>query len=136
YAAKDGTTAKDGDRRNSPYTTALLKNLEIPGLEISYVFRNVRDEVMVSTNREQQPFVYGSLSSRAIYLKPASAPPPPSAGPQALAQHADEAIWRTIKGATDPQLLRDYVSKFPGSSHVADARLRIDGLQFATECDR
>src|SRR5262249_29947967 len=79
YAAKDGTTAKDGDRRNSPYTTALLRNLEVPGLEISYMFRNVRDEVMASTHRAQQPFVYGSLSSKAVYLKPAASPPDPAA---------------------------------------------------------
>ena len=78
YAAKDGTTAKDGDRRNSPYTAALLRNLEIPGLEISRLFRNVRDEVVTSTHRVQQPYVYGSLSSKAIYLRPAASPPAPS----------------------------------------------------------
>src|SRR4029077_5796142 len=62
YAAKDGTTARDGNRRNSPYTTALLRNLEVPRLEVSFMFRNVRDEVMAATNRAQQPFVYGSPS--------------------------------------------------------------------------
>jgi hypothetical protein len=70
YAARDGTTANDGDGRNSPFTTALLRNIETPGLEISFLFRNVRDEVMTATKREQQPFVYGSLSKEAIYLKP------------------------------------------------------------------
>jgi hypothetical protein len=34
------------------------------------MFRAVRDEVMTETKREQQPFVYGSLSKEAIYLKP------------------------------------------------------------------
>jgi hypothetical protein len=73
YAARDGTTDNDGDGRNSPFTTALLRNIETPGLEISFLFRNVRDEVMSATKREQQPFVYGSLSKEAIYLKlPAS----------------------------------------------------------------
>ena len=74
YAARDGTTANDGDGRNSPFTTALLRNIETPGLEISFLFRNVRDEVMLETKREQQPFVYGSLSKEAIYLKPPAAP--------------------------------------------------------------
>jgi hypothetical protein len=78
YAAKDGTTAEDGDGRNSPFTTALLKNMETPGLEITFMFRNVRDEVMQATKREQQPFVYGSLSKEAIYLKsPLSEPATP-----------------------------------------------------------
>ena len=74
YAARDGTTANDGDGKNSPFTTALLRNIEKPGLEISFLFRNVRDEVMTATKREQQPFVYGSLSKEAIYLKPADPP--------------------------------------------------------------
>jgi uncharacterized caspase-like protein len=52
YAARDGTTATDGDGRNSPFTTALLRNTETPGLEISFLFRNVRDEVMSATKRE------------------------------------------------------------------------------------
>jgi uncharacterized caspase-like protein len=69
YAARDGTTANDGDGRNSPFTASLLRNIEKPGLEISFLFRNVRDEVMSATKREQQPFVYGSLSKEAIYLK-------------------------------------------------------------------
>jgi hypothetical protein len=76
YAARDGTTANDGDGRNSPFTTALLRNIETPGLEISFLFRNVRDEVMTATKREQQPFVYGSLSKEAIYLKPPVVVPP------------------------------------------------------------
>jgi len=135
YAAKDGTTAKDGDRRNSPYTTALLRNLEVPGLEISYMFRNVRDEVMASTHRAQQPFVYGSLSSKAVYLKPAASPPDPAAL-QGVAPSGDDAIWLTIKDSTDPQLLEGFLSKFAASSHAADARARLESLQFAKECDR
>ena len=68
YAARDGTTALDGDGRNSPFTTALLHNIEAPGVEVTFMFRNVRDDVMEATGNEQQPFVYGSLSRRAIYL--------------------------------------------------------------------
>jgi hypothetical protein len=75
YAARDGTTALDGDGRNSPFTAALLHNIETPGLEVTFMLRNVRDDVMEVTRNEQQPFVYGSLSRRAIYLagQPSSA---------------------------------------------------------------
>jgi hypothetical protein len=68
YAARDGTTALDGDSRNSPFTAALLHNIETPGVEVTFMLRNVRDDVMEVTKNEQQPFVYGSLSRRAIYL--------------------------------------------------------------------
>jgi uncharacterized caspase-like protein len=88
YAAKDGTTASDGEGRHSPFTAALLKNLETPALEITFMFRSVRDDVMTATNREQQPFVYGSLSKTAIYLKP-PAPATVTAAPEAaIAQSA------------------------------------------------
>lgn len=70
FAAKEGTTAADGTGRNSPFTGSLIRHLETPGLEINFLFRNVRDDVVRVTNREQQPFVYGSLSKDAIYLKP------------------------------------------------------------------
>src|SRR5262249_44045892 len=130
YAAKDGTTARDGNRRNSPYTTALLRNLEIPRLEVSFMFRNVRDEVMPATNRPQQPLVYGSLSSKPVYLNAATSlasahpSPPPPAAPQAVAPGSDELIWPTIKDSSDAQLLRDFLTKFPGSTHEAEARAR------------
>jgi hypothetical protein len=77
YAARDGTTALDGDTRNSPFATALLRNIEIPGVEVTFMFRNVRDDVMEATRNEQQPFVYGSLSRKAIYL---AGRPPDGAG--------------------------------------------------------
>jgi Caspase domain len=77
YAARDGTTALDGNGKNSPFTAALLRNIETPGVEVTFVFRNVRDDVMEATGNEQQPFVYGSLSRKAIYLT--GLPPPSSA---------------------------------------------------------
>ena len=61
--------ASDGDGRNSPFTSALLKNLEKPGLEIRVLFATVRDDVMAATKREQQPFVYQSLPAQPIYLR-------------------------------------------------------------------
>jgi Caspase domain len=84
YAARDGTTALDGDGRNSPFTTALLHNIETPGLEVTFMFRSVRDDVMEVTRNEQQPFVYGSLSRKAIYLAGQ-----PSSADQASTQQAN-----------------------------------------------
>lgn len=73
YAAKAGSTAEDGDGKNSPFTTAILKNLTVPGLDIRLAFGRVRDEVMKSTANRQEPFVYGSLGGGNISLVPAPA---------------------------------------------------------------
>jgi uncharacterized caspase-like protein len=126
YAAKDGTTAADGEGRNSPFTSSLLKHVETPGLEINFLFRNVRDDVITSTKREQQPFVYGSLSKEAIYLKAApppivAAPPPPGPGP-------DEVTWALLKDTSDPAALKRFVEQFPNSALRPQAESRIAAL--------
>ena len=53
YAAKHGQTAEDGKGRNSPYASALIRNIQTPGLEINQVFRRVHDEVMNATGKRQ-----------------------------------------------------------------------------------
>lgn len=68
YAAKGGTYAMDGEGRNSPYAAALLKHLEEPGLELGKMFRKVRDTVFEMTEGRQEPFIYGSLPGRDIFL--------------------------------------------------------------------
>lgn len=79
YAAKGGTLALDGEGRNSPYATALLKHIEEPGLELGKMFRKVRDTVFKLTDGFQEPFTYGSLPSQDIYLVPVAAPVPSEA---------------------------------------------------------
>jgi ribosomal protein S12 len=123
YSAKDGTTALDGDGRNSPFTTALLRHLETPGLEVSFLFRNVRDEVIAATDSEQQPFTYGSLSKEAIYLIPPPAVPP-SVG-------ADQITWSLIKETTDEAALKRFTAQYPSSALRKDAEARIAALAAA-----
>lgn len=73
YAAKAGSTADDGDGLHSPFTSAVLKNLPIPGLDVRLAFGRVRDDVMRTTANRQEPFVYGSLGGGNIALVPAPA---------------------------------------------------------------
>jgi uncharacterized caspase-like protein len=73
YAARDGTAANDGDSGHSPFTQALLANLETPGLEINLLFRRVRDQVLARTNNAQEPFTYGSLPGEEFFFKQAIA---------------------------------------------------------------
>ena len=131
YAARDGTTASDGDSRHSPFTTALLRHIETPGLEISFLFRRVRDDVMTATKREQQPFVYGSLSKEEIYLRASavSAPARPAVDPLAVPPTEDEKFWQAIQTSTAAGLFEEFLSRYPRSSHVAEARQRIKDLR-------
>jgi hypothetical protein len=68
YAAKAGSIAADGTGFNSPFTAALLKNIATPGLDIRLSLGRVRDEVLIKTDRRQEPFVYGALGGSTVTL--------------------------------------------------------------------
>jgi tetratricopeptide (TPR) repeat protein len=62
FSAKHGQIAFDGDGgRNSPFVSAFAKRIAMPRIEIRKLFDLVRDDVMVATNRQQQPYSYGSV---------------------------------------------------------------------------
>jgi uncharacterized protein len=68
YAARDGQVALDGQGDHSPFAIALSEKLAVPGLEISLMFRQVRDEVLARTDNLQEPHIYGSLPGVPYYL--------------------------------------------------------------------
>ena len=68
FAARDGQVALDGLAGNSPFAVALADKMRVPGLEISLMFRQVRDAVLDATLNQQEPNTYGSLSGVPFYL--------------------------------------------------------------------
>lgn len=65
YAAKHGETAMDSDGgADSPFATALARDIKQPKVEIRKLFDIVRDDVWSATKHEQQPFTYGSPPGR------------------------------------------------------------------------
>ena len=60
FAAKAGSVSYDGDGRNSPFTTALLKYITEPGLDIRLALGKVRDDVL-----RARPTIARSLTSMA-----------------------------------------------------------------------
>jgi uncharacterized caspase-like protein len=75
FAAKAGAVASDGDGAHSPFATALLNHIVTPGLDLRLAFGRVRDDVLKSTGRRQEPFVYGSLGGQTVALVPQVVPP-------------------------------------------------------------
>jgi uncharacterized caspase-like protein len=129
YAAREGTVASDGDGKHSPFTVALLDNLETPGLEINFLFRAVRDEVLAATKREQQPFVYGSLSKQAIYLKaPAGTAQDVAPSNQPVQTDAAQA-WSAAQGTTSQTVLESFIRRYGDSFYADLARARLEELK-------
>ncbi|WP_061847468.1 caspase family protein [Bradyrhizobium sp. DOA1] len=85
FAAKAGSTASDGDARNSPFAAALVEHLPKPGLDLRKAFGFVRDDVLKTTGYKQEPYVYGSLGGDDV---PLVAVKPAATGPQANPQDA------------------------------------------------
>ncbi len=93
YAAKAGSTAEDGDGDHSPFTSALLRDLTVPGRDIRIAFGYVKDDVMKSTSGRQEPFVYGSLGGGVYSLVPSL---PQSQEPSVADAKADFELVKQI----------------------------------------
>ena len=61
YATQPENVALDGEGRNSPFTTALLKYIDMPGADITTVMRRVRADVIAATKEKQVPWDHSSL---------------------------------------------------------------------------
>ena len=49
FASKAGSTASDGDGKNSPFATALARHVTKPGVDLRKAFGYVRDDVLKAT---------------------------------------------------------------------------------------
>ena len=127
YSAKAGSTAQDGDARNSPFTIALAKHLTTPGLDVRRAFGFVRDDVLKSTGNQQEPFVYGSLGGDDLPLVPAkpapksSAPSTPAPNPQAEARRDYELALQV--GNKDA--LNAFLAQYPDGFYANLARIQL-----------
>ena len=130
YSAKAGSTAADGDGKNSPFTAALSHHLTKPGLDVRRAFGFVRDEVLKTTNNRQEPFVYGSLGGEDVPLVPAPAkvePPASAPNPQAEARRDYElALQIGNKSA-----MSAFLAQYPNGFYASLAKLQLE--KFATE---
>jgi uncharacterized caspase-like protein len=69
YATQPDAVAMDGEGRNSPFSTALLKHIITPGLDISAVMRKVRADVIAATSQRQVPWDHSSLVGDVVLVK-------------------------------------------------------------------
>jgi uncharacterized caspase-like protein len=128
YSAKAGSTAADGDGKNSPFTAALSHHLTKPGLDVRRAFGFVRDEVLKTTGNKQEPFVYGSLGGEDVPLVPAprqaAAPATPAPSPQAEARRDYElALQIGNKSALDA-----FLAQYPDGFYASLAKLQLDKI--------
>src|SRR6478672_10380279 len=123
YSAKAGSTALDGDAKNSPFTTALARHLTTPGLDVRRAFGFVRDEVLKTTSYRQEPFVYGSLGGDDVPLVPVKATASP-ANPQADIRRDYELAQQVGNKAA----LNAFLAQYPDGFYAELARSQLAKL--------
>jgi uncharacterized caspase-like protein len=67
YATAPGKVALDGDRGHGPYTEALLRAMDTPGLRVEDVFKQVRIQVLKITGNQQIPWEASSLTGEFLF---------------------------------------------------------------------
>jgi formylglycine-generating enzyme required for sulfatase activity len=123
YAAKAGSTAEDGAGEHSPFTTALIKHVAEPGLDIRLALGRVRDEVLRNTSSDQEPFVYGSLGGGSVSLVP----------PVVVAKSATSAEMRAdyelVERINTRKAWELFISQYKSGMYVDLARERLRMLE-------
>jgi uncharacterized caspase-like protein/rhodanese-related sulfurtransferase len=147
YAAREGSTAEDGEGANSPFASALVQRLKTPGLEVGFLFRKVRDDVLTATAQRQEPAIYGSLGGDEIYFVPANtpapsvqaaaapaptayAPPQPAYAPPD-AKTVEFAYWQSVAASNDAAQLNAYLTRYPKGEFSDLARAKIASIDRA-----
>jgi hypothetical protein len=124
FAAKAGSTASDGDSKNSPFATALVNHLAKPGLDLRKAFGFVRDDVLKATNNTQEPFIYGSLGGNDVTLVPA-APVVSAPVDQDAPMRRDYEL--ALQLATKP-VWDSFINKYPTGFYTDLAKAQRDKL--------
>jgi hypothetical protein len=126
FAAKAGSTASDGDSKNSPFAAALVNHLTTPGLDLRKAFGFVRDDVLKATGNAQEPFVYGSLGGNDVALVPAAPAPPAVASSDRdvmMQRNYEFALQVGTKPVWDA-----FIEKYPSGFFTALAKAQRDKL--------
>jgi hypothetical protein len=115
FATQSDQVAVDGVGRNSPFTGALLKEIEEPGIEIATLFRRVAIDVNRATGGRQLPELSISMAGE-FYLN---------------TRETDMQAWAKLRGSSDRQQLSDFIMQHPNSLLISDVQERLAALDRA-----
>jgi hypothetical protein len=128
FAAKAGSTASDGDSRNSPFAAALVEYLPRPGLDIRRAFGFVRDDVLKNTRNKQEPYVYGSLGGDDAPLVSALVSTGASTGPQADPQAAVRRDYELALQLATRDGWEAFLSQYPDGFYANLAKGQLNKI--------
>ncbi len=125
FAAKAGSTASDGDSRNSPFAAALVERLPTPGLDLRKAFGFVRDDVLKNTGYKQEPYVYGSLGGDDVPLIPAK---PIAVGPQPNPQDSVRRDYELALQIATREVWAAFLAQYPEGFYASLAKGQLSRI--------
>ena len=125
FAAKAGSTASDGDAKDSPFATALVERLPMPGLDLRKAFGFVRDDVLKTTGYKQEPYVYGSLGGDDVALVPAK---PVVAGPQANPESEIRRDYELALQLGTRDVWTAFLNRYPSGFYTDLAKAQLNRI--------
>jgi len=131
FAAAPGAVAADGVGRNSPFTSALLKHMETPGVEIEVMLKRVTGDVRRTTSAKQEPERLSRLTTE-FYFKAKEEAEPAARSPAAPARTSVSPAaqaWAATKDTTSIAVLEVFISRFSGTVYGDMAAARRDELK-------
>ncbi|UPK23713.1 caspase family protein [Bradyrhizobium sp. 195] len=125
FAAKAGSTASDGDSKNSPFAAALVERLPTPGLDLRKAFGFVRDDVLKSTGYKQEPYVYGSLGGDDVPLIPTK---PVAVGPQPNPQDSVRRDYELALQIATREVWTAFLAQYPDGFYASLAKGQLSRI--------
>ncbi|MEC9343138.1 MAG: caspase family protein, partial [Pseudomonadota bacterium] len=132
YATQPDNVALDGEGRNSPFTTALLANIERPGVEISALMTDVRRSVYDTTGGRQLPWTNSSLLGQFFFKDALPSVPDPGQLERDIKLERLELeaqLWESIRNSTDADAIRNALKVLGDGPYAELARTRLASLQ-------
>ncbi|MCE4222706.1 hypothetical protein HCU64_02995 [Methylobacterium sp. C25] len=123
FATAPGTVASDGDGPDSPFTTALLRHIETPGLEVRQMLSLVRRDVRQATRGMQVPWENSALEGE-FFFKPGVVPASQQPA-RAPSIDADLLFWQSVKDSTEASDFEAYLARFPSGTFSDLAKRRV-----------
>lgn len=137
FSTQPGAVAADGAGRNSPFTKALVKEIDRPGRDIISALIDVRNQVITETNSKQIPWDTNALRAHFYFsgqpATPGAAAPQPVPAPAAPAQSEAGRMWEAVKGSDNPQVLESFARQFKDTVYGALAQERLAKLTAAKQ---
>jgi uncharacterized caspase-like protein len=131
FATDPNNTADDGAGGNSPFTAALIENIDAPGMDLRQVLTLVRRSVVAATNGRQTPYTTDLLMENIVLVAPPPAPaaPPPPPPPAVDPRSFELALWQSIQASSDAADFAEYLRQYPEGAFAGVARNRLAALR-------